>query len=60
MANGNKQENVPGNHIVLTAEQAALLELYIQNLDDIFEHAKASEKLQVEIETLHLKKILTA
>ena len=59
MTSGNKQENTPGS-IVLTAEQAALLKLYIHNLDDIFEHAKASEKLQVEIETLHLKKILTA
>jgi hypothetical protein len=60
MADGKEQTNTPGNHIVLTAEQAALLSLYIQNLDDFFERAKASEKLQVEIETLHLKKILSA
>jgi hypothetical protein len=44
---------------VLTPEQAVLLEMYLQNLDNFFENIKASEKVQVEIETLHLKRILT-
>ncbi|GEO07183.1 hypothetical protein AAE02nite_48470 [Adhaeribacter aerolatus] len=44
---------------ILTPEQDALLDLYIKKLDDYFENVKASEKMQVEIETLHLKKILT-
>ncbi|MFC6998887.1 hypothetical protein [Rufibacter roseus] len=44
---------------VLTQEQDALLDLYLQNLDNFFENQKTNEKLQVEIETLHLKKILT-
>lgn len=44
---------------VLTQEQEALLDLYLDKLDNLFEHMKAAEKVQVEIETLHLKKILT-
>ncbi|WP_187262296.1 hypothetical protein [Pontibacter beigongshangensis] len=44
---------------VLTQEQDALLDLYTQNLDNYFEAVKASEKIQVEIETLHLKRILS-
>ncbi|PRY11302.1 hypothetical protein CLV24_11197 [Pontibacter ummariensis] len=44
---------------ILSQEQEALLDLYIQKLDDYFEGLKASEKVQVEVETLHLKKILT-
>ncbi|TXK52152.1 hypothetical protein FVR03_01650 [Pontibacter qinzhouensis] len=44
---------------VLTAEQDALLDLYQEHLDHFFESIKASEKVQVEIETLHLKKILS-
>jgi hypothetical protein len=46
-------------HGILTQEQDAVLDLYIQHLDNIFEELKLSEKLQVEIETLHLKKILS-
>ncbi|WP_190300361.1 hypothetical protein [Rufibacter hautae] len=44
---------------VLTQEQDALLDLYLNNLDNFFENQKNAEKIQVEIETLHLKKILT-
>jgi hypothetical protein len=44
---------------ILTPMQDALLDLYIKKLDDYFENVKATEKMQVEIETLHLKKILT-
>lgn len=59
MANGNKQQD-PSPPDILTPEQATLLDLYVQNLDNFLENIKASEKIQVEIETLHLKKILTA
>jgi len=44
---------------ILTPEQDALLDLYIKKLDDYFEELKAAENIQVEIETLHLKRILT-
>ncbi|GAA4435750.1 hypothetical protein GCM10023188_27990 [Pontibacter saemangeumensis] len=43
---------------ILTEEQEALLDLYIQSLDSFREELRASEKIQVEIETQHLKKIL--
>ena len=59
MANGNKQQD-PSPPDILTPEQAALLDMYVQNLDTFLENIKASEKIQVEIETLHLKKILRA
>jgi len=45
-------------HNVLTPEQDVILDLYRQKLDDFFENLKESEKIQVEIETLHLKRIL--
>lgn len=44
---------------ILTKEQDALLDLYITNLDKFFESIKESDKVQVEIETLHLKRILS-
>ncbi len=44
---------------ILTNEQDALLDLYIKSLDEFFVRLKDSEKIQVEIETLHLKRILT-
>ncbi|MCX2740720.1 hypothetical protein [Pontibacter anaerobius] len=53
----DKELKNTGNHF-LTQEQEALLDLYLQRLDTIFEEMKASEKVQVEIETQHLKKIL--
>ncbi len=44
---------------LLTQEQEALLDLYINSLDNFMEAIRESEKLQVKIETLHLKRILT-
>ena len=44
---------------VLTPEQDALLDMYLKTLDNFTESLKASEKIQVEIETEHLKRILT-
>ncbi len=44
---------------ILTPEQDMLLDLYLKTLDKFSENLKASEKIQVEIETQHLKKILT-
>jgi hypothetical protein len=58
MASG-KPEKEKKQNSVLTSEQDAVLDLYIKNLDNFFEQIKESEKVQVEIETLHLKKILT-
>lgn len=52
----NSCEVKPPN--VLTPEQDVILDLYIQKLDDFYENLKESEKIQVEIETLHLKRIL--
>ncbi|WP_210489334.1 hypothetical protein [Rufibacter aurantiacus] len=56
MTNNSSNESLEG---VLTQEQDALLDLYLNNLDNFFENQKNAEKIQVEIETLHLKKILT-
>ncbi|WP_210465330.1 hypothetical protein [Rufibacter roseolus] len=56
MTNNSPNESLEG---VLTQEQDALLDLYLNNLDNFFENQKNAEKIQVEIETLHLKKILT-
>ena len=44
---------------ILTPEQDAILDLYIENLDHFFEEIKESEKTQVAIETQHLKRILS-
>jgi hypothetical protein len=44
---------------LLSQEQEALLDLYINSLDNFMEAIRESEKLQVKIETLHLKRILT-
>ena len=43
----------------LTDEQEAILDLYNKRLDEIYHELKESERVQVEIETLHLKKILS-
>jgi len=53
-----KQAKTTGTSI-LTQEQETILELYLQRLDTFYEELKASEVMQAEIETLHLKKILT-
>lgn len=44
---------------ILTGEQEELLDLYIQNLDGYYAEMKSSDAIQVEIETQHLKKILS-
>ncbi len=49
----------PQPNSILTKEQEAILDLYVIRLDEIFEELKAADKIQVEIETRHLKKILT-
>ena len=56
---GGESDKDMSRQRILTPEQDALLDLYIKKLDDYFEDVKASEKIQVEIETLHLKKILS-
>lgn len=55
----NNRGNDKKQNSVLTSEQEAVLDLYIKTLDNFFEAVKESEKIQVEIETLHLKRILT-
>ena len=45
--------------LLLTPEQEELLDLYILKLDTFYEKLKKSEEIQVEIETEHLKKILS-
>jgi hypothetical protein len=58
MAAGDKRGEVP-QMSVLTPEQEAILDMYLTHLDTFLEDLKVSEKIQVEIETLHLKRILT-
>jgi hypothetical protein len=55
-----EQPNESAKAGILTHEQDALLDLYLSHLDMYFENLKTSEKIQVEIETLHLKRILSA
>ncbi|MCJ8166183.1 hypothetical protein MKJ04_15150 [Pontibacter sp. E15-1] len=43
---------------LLTQEQEYILEHYLLTLDNYYEGLQAAEKLQVEIETQHLKRIL--
>ncbi len=59
MADVEPKEEIPQPRI-LTPEQDVLLNMYLKNLDNFFENIKESEKIQVEIETLHLKRILSA
>jgi hypothetical protein len=54
----DKNKKAPQD-IILTAEQEEILDLYLTNLDTIFEEIKESEKMQVDIETLHLKRLLS-
>ncbi|MHC2993335.1 hypothetical protein OB13_17770 [Pontibacter sp. HJ8] len=58
MINGDKKEDTTQPSI-LTQEQDAVLDLYITHIDGIFEEMQLAEKLQVEIETMHLKRILS-
>jgi hypothetical protein len=56
---GNELDKETTQPRILTPEQDALLDLYLKNLDKFFENVKESEKTQVEIETLHLKRLLS-
>ncbi|MHA6247944.1 hypothetical protein ACXYMU_08425 [Pontibacter sp. CAU 1760] len=53
-----KKSQQPNAAQFLTSEQEEVLAVYIQSLDLYFEELKAAEKLQVEIETQHLRRIL--
>lgn len=53
-----KEQHKTSNSI-LTEEQEELLDLYIHNLDGYYMELQATDKIQVEIETQHLKKILS-
>lgn len=44
---------------ILTQEQDAILDMYLENLDNVIENIRKAEKIEVDIETLHLKRILT-
>ncbi|CAN5776086.1 hypothetical protein BH24BAC1_BH24BAC1_06530 [soil metagenome] len=59
MAGGEKNGQQPQPSSILTPEQEAILDMYLAHLDQYFEELKESEKIQVEIETKHLKRILT-
>lgn len=56
---GQDQKTAVPQHNILTAEQDAILDMYLDRLDDYFKNIKEQEKMQVEIETLHLKRLLT-
>ncbi|MDX5437074.1 MAG: hypothetical protein LPK03_07760 [Pontibacter sp.] len=43
---------------ILSQEQDELLDLYLQRLDAFMEELKQSEKTEITIETMHLKRIL--
>ena len=58
MVGGDEQKEINQNSI-LTAEQDAILDMYLKSLDNFWEEIKNSEKVQVEIETQHLKRILS-
>ena len=53
----DKKQQHPNS--ILTQEQESILDLYVKRLDEIYDELKAADKVQVEIETRHLKKILT-
>jgi len=57
MANSKDRYAAPSGRL-LTREQEAILDLYIEKLDNMFMELKAADAVQVEIETEHLKKIL--
>ncbi|PIQ22683.1 MAG: hypothetical protein COW65_01765 [Cytophagales bacterium CG18_big_fil_WC_8_21_14_2_50_42_9] len=56
---GEDELKAVNQNSVLTAEQDAILDMYLKSLDAFWEEIKNSEKVQVEIETQHLKRILT-
>lgn len=54
----DRQEKGTGDN-VLSQEQERILDMYVESLDDFYLRIKKAEKIQAEIETLHLKRILT-
>ena len=56
---GEDELKAVNQNSVLTDEQDAILDMYLKSLDTFWEEIKNSEKVQVEIETQHLKRILT-
>ena len=56
---GEDELKAVNQNSVLTDEQDAILDMYLKSLDAFWEEIKNSEKVQVEIETQHLKRILT-
>lgn len=57
MMEKNNQES--SSSVILTAEQESVLDLYLEKLDKFLSEAQEAENIEVETETLHLKKILT-
>ena len=53
------KEQPSNSKVILSQEQEEVLDMYLNNLDEFLDSARELEKAQVEIETLHLKKILT-
>ncbi len=60
MKDSKNQPVTQAQDVVLTDEQEHILDLYIRNLDNFFEEIKQAEKTQVDIETTHLKRILSS
>lgn len=56
---GEEKKGPEASPSILTTEQDAILDMYLDRLDDYFKNIKEREKMQVEIETLHLKRLLT-
>lgn len=54
----DKRENQAGLTI-LSREQEAILDFYLENLDSFSAALQAAERTEVEIETEHLKRLLT-
>lgn len=54
----DKSENQTGITI-LSREQEAILDLYLENLDRFSAGLQAAERTEVEVETEHLKRLLT-
>lgn len=55
---GTQNQGEASADTLLTPEQEALLDQYVQHLDEVLENIRESDKMQVEIEMLHLKRIL--
>lgn len=56
----HQEKESGGERQFLTEEQDQLLDLYLSSLDAYLQSQKNAEQFQIEIETRHLKKILSA